>query len=65
MNTIIVKCHACGSAQRATATPGKANHVAVEHESTCPFLLAIEKSPAAAREWVEAHGYPISYEEAS
>jgi hypothetical protein len=65
MNTVIVKCHACGCAQRETPTLGKVNPIAVQHESTCPFLLAIERGPAAAREWVEAHGYPISYEEAS
>jgi hypothetical protein len=65
VSTTIVKCHACGATQRVTPTPGKANPVSVEHESACPFLHAIEKSHAAALKWVEAHGYPITFEAAS
>jgi hypothetical protein len=61
-SSLIVKCTLCGAVARGVVT-GPVNHVSIEHENDCPFATAIEQGRGP--EWVDAHGYPITYERAA
>jgi hypothetical protein len=61
---LVITCHACGEVThvRPPDEPWVAS-IGVGHAGDCPFLAACEREEGYA--WAEAHGYPISYEQAS